>query len=290
MTTFDYHQAFSRNIGWVTPEEQEVLNQSRVAIAGMGGVGGVHLLTLTRLGIGKFHIADLDHFEQANFNRQIGANMDTLTREKVTVLGEMAKQINPGLDVQTFESGVDADSIDAFLEGADVYVDGLDFFVLPVRRKVFARCRELGIPAVTAAPLGMGTALLSFLPDSMPFDEYFGLTDQPLLEQYLRFYVGLAPNALHRGYLVMPEKIDLAGGKGPSTMMGCNLCAGVAATETLKLILKRGSVKPAPHSFQFDAYHNKLAHCWRPGGHRHPLQQLILWLGRRQLRKQGADL
>ena len=48
---FRYEQAFARNIGWLTPEEQQQLRNKRVAIAGIGGVGGVHLLTLTRLGI-----------------------------------------------------------------------------------------------------------------------------------------------------------------------------------------------------------------------------------------------
>ena len=49
----------------------------------MGGVGGVHLLTLVRLGISKFRIADLDSFEVANFNRQVGAMMSTLDQPKV---------------------------------------------------------------------------------------------------------------------------------------------------------------------------------------------------------------
>ena len=60
---FSYHEAFSRNIGWVTEAEQQRLRQARVAIGGLGGVGGVHLLTLARLGIGGFAIADFDVFE-----------------------------------------------------------------------------------------------------------------------------------------------------------------------------------------------------------------------------------
>ena len=61
---FDYHAAFSRNIGWVTETEQALLRTRRIAIAGLGGVGGSHLLTLTRLGIGRFNIADLDTFDE----------------------------------------------------------------------------------------------------------------------------------------------------------------------------------------------------------------------------------
>ena len=60
---FDYEEALSRNLGWVTEAEQALLRGKRVAIAGMGGVGGSHLLTLTRLGIGAFNLADFDRFE-----------------------------------------------------------------------------------------------------------------------------------------------------------------------------------------------------------------------------------
>lgn len=65
---FDYSKAFARNLGLVQPDEQHRLQQSVVAIAGLGGVGGVHLTTLARLGIGGFHIADFDSFEIQNFN------------------------------------------------------------------------------------------------------------------------------------------------------------------------------------------------------------------------------
>src|SRR5687767_3045849 len=83
---FDYATAFSRNIGWLTEAEQERLRHKRVAIAGMGGVGGVHLTTLARLGIARFSIADLDTFELANFNRQAAATVSTLGCPKVDTL------------------------------------------------------------------------------------------------------------------------------------------------------------------------------------------------------------
>lgn len=74
---FNYEEAFSRNLGWITEREREILRHKTVAIAGMGGVGGAHALTLARLGICHFHISDMDHFELANFNRQAGAFMST---------------------------------------------------------------------------------------------------------------------------------------------------------------------------------------------------------------------
>lgn len=277
-----YQQAYARNIGWVTAAEQETLRRKRIAIAGMGGVGGVHLLTLARLGVGAFHIADFDTFDIANFNRQVGATMSTLGRPKVDVLAEMALDINPELQLVRFPNGISGDNLDRFFEGVDLYVDGLDFFAFKARQDTFAACARLGIPAVTAAPLGMGTAVLSFLPGHMTFEEYFGWGQRPDMEKALRFLVGLAPAGLHGGYLVDPSAINLQEQRGPSTIMGCELCAGAAATEALKILLRRGAVRPAPWGYQFDAFRNKLVRTWRPGGHRHPLQQLVMMLARRR--------
>ncbi|MES2758054.1 MAG: ThiF family adenylyltransferase [Pseudomonadota bacterium] len=286
--SFAYEQAFARNIGWVTPEEQAILRTKRVAIAGGGGVGGVHLLTLARLGISSFHIADFDRFDIANFNRQVGANMSTLGEAKVDVLARMARDVNPEIDIKIFPAGIDAANLPEFLEGVDLYVDSLDFFAFTIRQQTFALCAEYGIPAITVAPLGMGAALLNFMPGKMTFEQYFGWGDLPDIDKALRFMVGLAPAGLHRPYLMVPSSINFAERRGPSTFMGCQLCAGIAGSEALKILLKRGKVYAAPHGLQFDAYRNKLAHTWRPGGNKHPLQRLALMIGKKKMAAAGS--
>ncbi|HTE14831.1 MAG TPA: ThiF family adenylyltransferase [Burkholderiales bacterium] len=280
---FNYDSAFSRNIGWVTPSEQQALRGKRVAIAGLGGVGGAHLLTLTRLGIGSFHIADFDTFDIPNFNRQAGAMMSSVGRQKTEVLATMARDINPGLSIQVFEQGVTEQNLDAFLLGIDLYVDGLDFFAFSARKLVFPACAQLGIPATTAAPLGMGTAVLNFLPGGMTFEEYFCWDNCSEDEMALRFLIGLSPSMLQRGYLVDRSAVDFKARKGPSTPMACELCAGMAATQALKILLRRGEVISAPYGLHFDAYRNKLVKTWRPGGNRNPIQRLALWIAARQI-------
>ncbi|MBS0542661.1 MAG: ThiF family adenylyltransferase [Proteobacteria bacterium] len=282
---FEYDEAFSRNIGWVTTKEQEALRSKRVAIAGMGGVGGGHLLTLARLGIGAFTISDFDRFDIANFNRQAGATLATIGRPKVDVLSDMALQINPDLDIRRFPDGVSQDNLDDFLRDADLYVDSLDFFAFAARRATFAACRRLGIPAITAAPLGMGTAVLVFMPGGMSFEEYFCLEGCNEEEMGIRFLFGLSPGMLQRGYLVDPSRVNLEERRGPSTIAACQLCAGVTATEALKILLDRGGVISAPRGYQFDAYRNRLVRTWRPGGNRNPLQRIGLWIARGQLRR-----
>ena len=129
----------------------------------------------------------------------------------------------------------------------------------------------------------MGAAVLNFLPGGMCFEEYFRFSDGPEAEMPLRFLLGLAPARLQMRYLADPSTVDLANGKGPSTAMACQLCAGVAATEALKILLGRGPVRAAPRGYHFDAYLNKLGLTWRPGGNRNPLQRIAIALGKRKL-------
>ncbi|MBI1336495.1 MAG: thiamine biosynthesis protein ThiF [Phycisphaera sp.] len=276
-----YDEAFARNIGWVTAAEQRVLATKRIAIAGMGGVGGAHLLTLTRLGIGQFHIADFDAFDIVNFNRQVGASHSTVGKPKVDVMADMALDINPDLKIKRFPTGVTEQNLDRFLEGVDLFVDGLDFFAIDIRRKVFARCAQLRIPAITAAPLGMGCAALTFLPGQMTFEQYFRMEGKSTTEQLVRFLVGLAPARLHSAYLVDPTAVDLVNHKGPSTPMACMMCAGVAATRATKILLKRGKVVAAPRGVHFDAFENRTVITYRPFGNRNPLQWLSIRVAKR---------
>lgn len=285
MTAFNFEQAFSRNIGWITQDEQAKLRGKKIAIAGLGGVGGSHLLTLTRLGIGSFHIADFDKFELANFNRQAGATISHLNQPKVDVMADMARDINPELTIEKYSDGVTASNLANFFSGVDLYVDSLDFFAFEAREMVFAYCAEHGIPAVTAAPLGMGVALLNFMPGKMTFEQYFQLIGKSRTEKILHFLLGLSPAMLQRGYLIERGAVDLLNNRGPSTPMACELCAGVVATQALKILLDRGEVIAAPTGLHFDAYRNKLVKTWRPGGNNNPIQKLGILLAKQQFIK-----
>lgn len=268
MSIFDYDVAFSRNIGWVTPEEQLKLKGATVAIAGAGGVGGAHLLTLCRLGINHFRISDFDSFELHNINRQAGALMSTLGQSKVSVVEQMAKDINPQLAIQSYPDGINDTNVDEFLHGADLYIDSLDFFAMKVRRLIFERCADKGIPVITAAPLGMGCAMLCFLPGFMSFEDYFGFNGLNEREQCVKFLAGLAPSMMQAAYLVDDSRVNFKEQEGPSTIIGVQLCAGMAATTALKVLLKRGDVIAAPYGLHFDAFRHKLKKTWRPLGHK----------------------
>ncbi|ABB32275.1 UBA/THIF-type NAD/FAD binding protein [Geobacter metallireducens RCH3] len=249
---------FARNIGLLTVEEQKRLLASRVAVAGAGGVGGIHVLTLARLGVGCFTIADHDSFDVVNISRQFGAFHSTLNRNKAQVLAEMVKDINPNAEVRVMEEGVTEDNINAFLDGVDVYVDSIDFFEIDMRRLIFNSCRAKGIYALTAAPLGFGATLQVFDPEGMSFDDYFGIDDQtPPLEKIAAFAAGLTPNPYHLSYMDA-SRVSFKRRTGPAVSPACTLAASLVATEIVKILTGKGELRPIPCYLQFDMLLNKV--------------------------------
>jgi molybdopterin/thiamine biosynthesis adenylyltransferase len=100
MSDFSYDEFTTRNLGFVTPEEQALLKQARIFIPGVGGMGGAAFMLLVRAGVGAFAIADIDTFEVSNLNRQVFASLDTVGRAKVEVAAEAARRINPEIRIE----------------------------------------------------------------------------------------------------------------------------------------------------------------------------------------------
>ncbi|MDO8624367.1 MAG: ThiF family adenylyltransferase [bacterium] len=281
MAEFSYNEAFQRNLGLLTLEEQEVLRQKTIAIPGMGGVGGIHFLSLVRQGFEKFKIADPDVFEIKNFNRQIGANMNSIGRKKIEVMKEMALQINPNCHIETTEDRVHEQNLYAFLKGVDLAVDGIDAFEVDARRAFFNKALELGIPVITAGPIGFSTAFLIFMPGGPSFDDYFAVNDDtPYMRKMISFLVGLTPALLQRTYM---KKVSLKEKRGPSSVGSVDLCAGVVVIYAIKIFLNKGPIKAVPYYHQFDVMRDKyvVKRLWL--GNRNPFQKLKMKLIERMM-------
>ena len=279
MEAFSYDLAFSRNIGWLTSEEQHILKTKSVAIPGMGGVGGVHALNLARFGISNFKIADIDVYEVGNFNRQAGAFMSTIGKHKADVMKEMILDINPEASVEVYRSGVNKDNIEDFLTGTDILCDGLDIYAMKARVDIFDKAYKMRVPIMTAGPIGMGSAFIAFHPDKVGPMEYFNFKEEHSdLEKLAHFLAGLSPNSFkfQMKYLMDPNSLDISNHKTPSTPVGCALASGVITTNIVKSLLNRGKIIWAPRGIQFDAYLNKSKISWRPWGNRNPIQRLII--------------
>lgn len=283
-------EAFSRNIGLLTQEEQDKLSEIKIGIPGLGGVGGVHLITMARTGFGKFHISDYDTFEAANVNRQFGATVPSFDLPKLKVMKDIALSINPFIEIKEFPEGLNERNIDQFIEGVDVILDSIDYFEFETRRYLFNRAQEKGTYVITAGPMGFSSAMLIFSPhDGMTFDEYFNITkDMDMTDKYISFGIGLAPRPTHFKYVDF-SKVDLDNKSGPSLNIACQICSAMAATETLRIVLNRGKIKPVPYYTQFDPYARKYVSGKLSMGNRHPVQKLKIKIAKTLIEKKRAS-
>jgi len=278
-----YNRAYSRNRGLISEEEQQILKNTRVAIPGMGGMGGTHAATLARTGIGKYTIADFDAFDVHNINRQHGAMASTVNQDKALVMEKMIKDINPSADINVINEAIGHGNVDEFLADVDVMIDALEVFAMDARRLIFKRARELGIPVISIAPVGFSTILFVFSPTGMDYDTFFGLEDgMSKNDMVLQFMAGIAGQGPHLKYMNV-KGIDPGTGAAPSLGLACQMGSGIAATEVISLILNKRKPRYVPWFAQYDTYSRTYKHRYRWWGAKNPLQKIRMKVLKRMI-------
>ena len=118
---------FSRTQLLLGPEAMEKLQRSRVAVFGIGGVGGYAVEALVRSGIGALDLIDDDRACLTNLNRQLHATRKTVGKYKVDVAEERVLEINPDCRVTTYKTFFLPDTRDQFdFEAFDYVIDAID--------------------------------------------------------------------------------------------------------------------------------------------------------------------
>lgn len=118
---------FSRTELLVGEEGISKLNNSKVIVFGVGGVGSFVVESLTRAGIGNLVLIDNDTVCISNLNRQIHATQSTIGRVKVDVMKERVISINPNCNVETKQIFVTPENIDEIItDDIDYVVDAID--------------------------------------------------------------------------------------------------------------------------------------------------------------------
>ena len=107
---------------------QQRLLESKVLLLGAGGLGSPAALYLAAAGVGTLGIVDMDVVDASNLQRQILHNMDRIGERKVDSAKKTLTQLNPDVDVVTYDVRFGADNVVEIIEGYDVVVDGTDNF------------------------------------------------------------------------------------------------------------------------------------------------------------------
>lgn len=147
---------FSRTRLLLGNSAMEKLASARVAIFGVGGVGGYVAEALARSGIGSFDLIDSDIISTSNINRQIIATVKTVGQYKVDVMKERILDINPGADVHTYKCFFLPGSEENFLFSEYSYIaDAVD--TVTAKIGIILKAKESGIPVISS--MGAGNKL-----------------------------------------------------------------------------------------------------------------------------------
>lgn len=165
MTVFDYGEMTRRNIGFVTPEEQQRLHAARVFVCGTGGMGGACLQSLVRAGVGAFEIADFDRFEVSNLNRQVFSSIPDLGQPKVEVTARRLREIQPDLDV-VVHGAEWVSRLDEILPRCRVVVNGMDDIAAGIR--LYRAARAHGAIVIDAYPSTLPSVIVVGPADPRP--------------------------------------------------------------------------------------------------------------------------
>lgn len=197
----------------VAMEGQRKLKAAKVLMVGAGGLGSPLGSYLAAAGVGTLGIIDFDQVDFTNLQRQIMYSTEDVGKPKLEAAKRRIREINPGVNVETYETRLTSDNAMDILDGYDVVVDGTDNF--PTRYLVNDVCVMLGIPNVYGSIFRFeGQASV------------FGLEGGPC---YRCVYPeppppGLVPSCAEGGVLgVLP-----------------GIVGTIQATETIKLILGQG--------------------------------------------------
>ena len=147
---------FARTELLLGKDAMERLRRARVAVFGIGGVGGYVCEALARSGIGAFELVDSDTVSLTNLNRQIIATMETVGRHKAEVMAERIRSIDPQARVNVHNCFFLPENADEFsFEEYDYVVDAVD--TVTAKLAIIERAMKAGVPVISA--MGAGNKL-----------------------------------------------------------------------------------------------------------------------------------
>ena len=147
---------FSRTEMLIGNDGMKKLNDAKVAIFGLGGVGSFVCEGLARSGIGNFILVDYDKIDESNINRQLIATVNTIGQYKVDLMKKRILEINPDANVEVYKEFYLADSkTDIITKDLSYAVDCVDTIMAKIA--IICQCDALDVPVISS--MGTGNKL-----------------------------------------------------------------------------------------------------------------------------------
>jgi molybdopterin/thiamine biosynthesis adenylyltransferase len=234
-----YWEIISRQMGILSKSEQERLKESKITVIGCGGIGGAAIEMLARMGIGNLQIVDKDTFNVSNINRQLMSSFKNVGKPKTDVTKKTIQSINPFVNVKTFEGELNSSNVENIIKESHLVVDALDNLV---SRIILSRSAlKLKIPFIHGAIHGTMGQVTVFNTETPSYEELFKLPSQNK---------ELTPKVIEK-VLKLSQDVPPVLGPVPN-IVGC-----LQASESLKIITKKGKSILAPKILNFDLMRNE---------------------------------
>ncbi len=259
---YQYQHYFERNAGLISSEEQEILRGARIAIAGLGGIGGLAAERLIRLGVGGLRITDPGDFEVSNINRQFGATTRNIGKNKTEEIVKLLKDINPLADIEYNTTGVTRNAgIVSFLNDCKVIIDAMDFGMIAESILLQREARRMGLHYLFSAAIGFGAISVVFSPGGITLEEYNKISkdinpyETQRIDVPIDCILPVTPSYVQATSLLK----DVLSGKipVPTSSIGAGLAALQATTEAMNIIIGR-DVPEAPYFTYLDLVDRRL--------------------------------
>lgn len=169
----DYLERTLRNRGLISLEQQDKIARTSIAIAGLGGDGGLLTERLARFGIRKFILADPENFDVSNFNRQFASSINTTGNKKAEVIAKEVLAICPEAQIETYSSGISKENVEEFVRQADIIVDEIEFSTPTLSVILHQAARRQNKLVFMGANIAWGASAFCFSPSGMTFEEFF---------------------------------------------------------------------------------------------------------------------
>lgn len=234
----------SRNYGFWNEEEQQLLLDSKVAMAGVGGDGFQLGLKLAQMGVQRFSVADPEVFELENNNRVPGATTKNYGHNKAEIFKESVLDINPEAKVEVFSDGVTQENVVDFMYGSNLVIDETELTTPHIGAIIARQARCQQIANLMVMNIGFAAQVTSFNPNSKKtFEKFMGLNPELSIDEMANHSVDFK-----RVLPFLPSYGDInslaaisEGASLPSIAPGVDLASSIGSTQAFLHLTKEAS-------------------------------------------------
>ena len=252
-----YSETFSRNIGLISKEDQKVISEAVVAIAGTGADGGLSAERIARMGVKKIKLSDPEKFDLSNINRQFGATISSVGKNKCLTVAEEINRIRPDIEIETYPEGINEENAKKFVEGSNVILDEIEYTTPSASVFLHIAAIKVTVDVFAGLNLGVGINIFRFTPSGLFFEDMIGFSNASRDKEFrMESMVPNIPSYVEKEIvkLVLERKSFV-----PTISPTIGLLSGYLSFLAMGKIIKKWDIPCVPNFLHVDMYNQELS-------------------------------